>query len=200
MSDGARWLVRGILPENPTYRQMLGMCPTLAVTGTLAGALTMGAATTFVLVASNLAISALRRAIRPHVRILVFTTTIATFVTVADRLLAAGMPSMSERLGPYVPLIIVNCILLCRAEACASRQGLLVSLADGIGQGSGFTLGLASLAVVRELLGQGSLLGLAILPAWWPRLGILALPPGAFLALGLLVALSRVLDRSGVGR
>ncbi len=182
--------IRGILPENPVFRQLLGMCPTLAVTNTLGGAITMGGATTFVLVASNLVVSALRHKLQPHLRILVYTLTIATFVTAVDRMLAAFLPEMSLRLGPYVPLIIVNCLIISRAEVCASKQGLWVSFWDGIGQGLGFSLGLAILGVCRELLGSGSLLGWRVLPASFPDWVLFILPPGAFFTLGALIALS----------
>lgn len=183
--------LRGILPENPVFRQLLGMCPTLAVTSTLAGALTMGVATSLVLAASSGVVSLFRHHLRPHLRILFYTLTISTFVTIADRVLAAWLPEMSQRLGPYVPLIIVNCILVSRAEACASREGLSTALADAAGQGFGFTLGLGALGFVRELLGAGTLLGHRVLPDAWPGLGILLVPPGAFLTLGLLIGLIR---------
>jgi electron transport complex protein RnfE len=165
------------------------MCPTLAVTNTLAGSLTMGLATTFVLVSSNLVVSLLRNHLQPHLRILVYTLTIAAFVTMADRFLAAYFPNMSILLGPYIPLIIVNCIIISRAEACASKQGLWTSLWDGLGQGLGFILGLLSLGVVRELLGAGSLFAWRVMPAVWPNWIIMVLPPGAFLTLGALIGL-----------
>jgi len=179
--------LRGILPENATYKQLLGMCPTLAVTGSLPKAVTMGLATIFVLVCSNIVVSALRRLLVPHLRILVYTLTIATFVTIADLYLKAQFPDLSRQLGPYVPLIIVNCLIISRAEVCASRQGLWVSLWDGLGQGLGFALGICSLAFVRELLGFGSLFGYAVLPASFPKWVIMAMPPGAFLTLGVLI-------------
>ncbi len=181
--------IRGILPENPVFRQLLGMCPTLAVTNTMAGALTMGLATTFVLVSSNLVVSLLRNLLQPHLRILVYTLTIATFVTMADLFLQAFVPEMSQLLGPYIPLIIVNCIIISRAEACASKQGLFTSLFDGLGQGAGFIIGLLSLAVVRELLGAGTWFGARVLPEAWPDWIIMVLPPGAFLTLGALIGL-----------
>lgn len=180
---------RGLFVENAVFRQLLGMCPVLAVTNTMAGALTMGLATTFVLVSSNLVVSLLRRMLQPHLRILVYTLTIASFVTMADRVLAAYFPEMSRLLGPYIPLIIVNCLIISRAEACASKQGLGTALCDGLGQGGGFVLGLLSLAVVRELLGAGSLFGVPVLPETWPNWVIMVLPPGAFLTLGALIAL-----------
>jgi Na+-translocating ferredoxin:NAD+ oxidoreductase subunit E len=179
----------GILPQNPVFRQLLGMCPVLAVTNTTAGALTMGVATTFVLVSSNLIVSTLRHALQPHLRILVYTVTIASLVTMTDRILAAYLPEMSERLGPYVPLIIVNCMIISRAEACASKQGVWVAGWDGLGQGSGFVVGLLALGSVRELLGSGGLFGYRLLPDLWSDWIIMVLPPGAFLTLGLLIGL-----------
>lgn len=178
----------GLLPENPVIRQLLGMCPTLAVTGTLAGALTMGLATSAVLLGSNLVVSVLRKLLRPHLRILVYTMTIATFVTVTDRLLAAYLPEMSRRLGPYVPLIIVNCIILSRAEVCASKQGVVAATGDALGMGLGFCGALLLLGGLRELLASGTLLGWQALPAAWPGWVVMALPPGAFITLGLVIA------------
>ncbi len=182
-------LIRGLGPENAVFRQLLGMCPTLAVTNTLAGALTMGLATTFVLVSSNLVVSLLRRQLQPHLRILVYTLTIAAFVTMADRFMAAFLPQMSQLLGPYVPLIIVNCLIISRAESCASKQTLAVSLCDGIGQGGGFLIGLLCLGLLRETLGSGTVFGWAVLPDAFPVWLIMVLPPGAFLTLGVLIAL-----------
>ncbi len=179
---------RGVLPENPVFRQLLGMCPVLAVTNSMAGALTMGLATTFVLVSSNVVVSLLRRQLQPHLRILVYTLTIASFVTIADRFLAAFLPEMSLLLGPYVPLIIVNCLIISRAEACASKQALGSALGDAFGQGAGFMLGLLCLGFIRELLGSGSLFGVRVLPDAWPDWLIMVLPPGAFLTLGMLIA------------
>lgn len=177
----------GILPENPVYRQLLGLCPVLAVTNSLKPALTMAAATAFVLICANIMVSLLRHLLKPHLRILVFTLTIATFVTVADKLLAAFLYDMSKELGPYVPLIIVNCLIISRCEACSSKEPLWPSIVDALGQGVGFTLALGSLAFVRELLGMGSLLGFQVLPSSFPTWGILVLPPGAFLTLGVLL-------------
>ncbi len=181
--------VQGVLPENPTYRQLLGMCPTLAVTNNLMSALTMTAAVMFVLVCANLIVSLIRDLLKPHLRIVIFTLTIATFVTVADRLLAAFVYPMSKTLGPYIPLIIVNCIIICRCEVCASKQGPLTAVADGLGQSLGFGIGLASIAAVREILGTGMWFGFRILPATWPDWVIMVLPPGAFLTFGLLLGL-----------
>ena len=181
--------LNGILPENPIYRQLLGMCPTLAVTGAMKPAVTMAAATAFVLVSANLIVSLIRGLLKPHLRILVFTLTIATFVTIADKALAAYLYQMSKQLGPYVPLIIVNCIIISRCEICASKQSVGVALADALGMSLGFALGLASIATVREILGSGTWFGLPVLPSGWHGWGIMVLPPGAFLTLGILLAL-----------
>jgi len=191
--------INGILPENPTYRQVLGMCPTLAVTNGMKEAMTMAGAVAFTLICANIVTSLIRGLLKPHLRILVFTLTIAVFVTVADRVLAAFMFEMSGKLGPYIPLIIVNCIIICRCEVCAAKQGVLAATADAVGQSIGFTLGLSSIAVVREIIGNGSLFGFTIIPeAYWPRWGIMLLPPGAFITLGLLMGGFNLLSaRSG---
>lgn len=185
---GERFL-NGILPENPTYRQMLGMCATLAVTNGVKPALTMALSTGFVLICANVMISLIRRQLKEHLRILVFTLTIATFVTVVDRLLAAYVYDMSKQLGPYIPLIIVNCIIISRCEVCASKQSVGVALADAVGQTLGFVLGLTSLATVREILGNGTWFGLQVMPENWPKWGILMLPPGAFMTFGVMLGL-----------
>jgi electron transport complex protein RnfE len=179
--------IQGILPENPTYRQLLGLCPTLAVTNGLNQALTMAGAVLFVLFCANVMISLIRDLLKPHLRIVIFTLVIAAFVTVADRFLAAYLYQMSKTLGPYIPLIIVNCIIICRCEVCASKQGVVAAGADAIGQSLGFGLGLASIAAVREILGTGALFGIKVLPAVWPDWVIMVLPPGAFLTFGILL-------------
>ena len=186
---GIERFINGIIPENPVYRQLLGMCPTLAVTAAMKPAMTMVAATAFVLICANLITSLIRQLLKPHLRIVVFTLTIATFVTVADRFLAAYAYPMSKELGPYVPLIIVNCMIISRCEVCASKQGVGVALADAFGVSLGFMLALASVATVREILGMGSWFGLTVLPDGFPRWGLMVMPPGAFLTLGLLLAL-----------
>ena len=186
LPDARARFVRGWFAENPTYVQLLGMCPTLAVTNTLPAAVTMAVATGVVLLCSNIITSLIRRQLQPHLRILIYTLTIATFVTIVDRLLAAFAPAMSRQLGPYVPLIIVNCIIISRAEACASRQSVWTAVADAVGQSGGFLLGLSSLGIVRELLGAGSLWGLKVLPEKFPTMLIFVLPAGAFLTLGIL--------------
>jgi electron transport complex protein RnfE len=180
-------LIQGILPENPVYRQLLGLCPTLAVTSGMKAAITMACAVAFVLLGANVMVSLIRNLLKPHLRILIFTSTIATFVTIADRLLAAYLYPMSKTLGPYVPLIIVNCIILCRCEVCASKQSLFTAVSDALGQAAGFALALSSIAAVREILGTGMFFEVRVLPMTWPDWVIMVLPPGAFLTLGLLV-------------
>ena len=192
--------VRGWFAENPTYVQLLGMCPTLAVTNTLPAAVTMAVATGVVLLCSNIITSLIRRQLQPHLRILVYTLTIATFVTIVDRMLAAFVPAMSRQLGPYVPLIIVNCIIISRAEACASRQSVWTAVADAVGQSGGFLLGLSSLGIVRELLGSGSLWGLKVLPEEFPTMLIFVLPAGAFLTLGILSGILNAIKMRKRGR
>ncbi len=179
--------VQGILPENPVYRQLLGLCPTLAVTNGLKAAITMSAAVMFVLFCANVMISLIRNLLKPHLRIVIFTLTIATFVTIADRFLSAYFYQMSKVLGPYIPLIIVNCIIICRCEVCASKQNVFAAGADAIGQSLGFGLALSSIATIREILGTGMIFGLRVLPAAWPDWVIMVLPPGAFLTFGLLL-------------
>ena len=186
--------VQGILPENPVYRQLLGLCATLAVTNGMKPALTMGVCVAFVLVCANVVISLTRNLLTPHLRIVVFTLTIATFVTVADRVLAAYMFQMSKTLGPYIPLIIVNCIIICRCEVCASKQNVVIAAADALGQSIGFGLALASIAAIREIIGTGMLMGFRVLPAFWPDWVIMVLPPGAFITLGLLLGLVNYID------
>jgi electron transport complex protein RnfE len=198
LPNASQRFFNGILPENPTYRQILGMCPTLAVTNTMAGAVTMAVATGFVLVCASILTSLLRNLLQPHLRLLVFTLTIATFVTIADRTLAAFLPEMSQQLGPYIPLIIVNCIIICRAEVCAAKQNVFIATADAVGQSLGFLLGLLSISVVREILAFGTVFqgwvgpngtGLRVMPESFPTWGLLALPPGAFFTLGILMGL-----------
>ena len=193
LPGAARRFRSGILDDNPIYRQLLGMCPTLAVTATLAGAVTMAAATAFVLIMANVVVALLRHRLKGHLRILVFTMTIATFVTIVDRVLAAYLYEMSLLLGKYVPLIIVNCIIICRCEVCAAKQPVHVALADAVGQALGFLFGLTSIAAVREVLATGHLFvtagspGLRVLPASWPGWAVMQGPAGAFITLGVLM-------------
>ena len=181
--------IQGILPENPVFRQLLGLCPTLAVTNNMKSAVTMAGAVMFVLFCANVITSLIRNLLKPHLRIVIFTLTIATFVTIADRFLAAYLYQMSKTLGPYIPLIIVNCIIICRCEVCASKQGPFTAGADAIGQSIGFGLALSAIAGVREILGTGNFFDIPVLPAAWPDWVIMVLPPGAFLTFGILIGL-----------
>ncbi|MBL0701448.1 MAG: electron transport complex subunit RsxE [Desulfosarcina sp.] len=180
--------IQGVLPENPVYRQLLGLCPVLAVSNNMKAAVTMAASVTFVLLCANVVTSLIRNLLKPHLRIVVFTLTIATFVTIADRILAAYLYQMSKTLGPYIPLIIVNCIIICRCEVCASKQSVFTAASDAIGQSLGFALALSSIAAIREILGTGMFFELRVLPAAWPDWVIMALPPGAFLTFGVMLA------------
>jgi len=184
----------GIWRENPVLRLMLGMCPTLAVTAAVRPALTMGCCVIFVLVCSNIVVSLMRNLLKPHLRILMFTLTIATFVTIADLFLKAFVPRMSDMLGPYVPLIIVNCIIICRAEACASKKGIVVSVIDAVGMGIGFTLTLCVLAGIREVLATGAIFEVPVLSlakegGWFVPWAAMGMPVGAFVTLGLILGL-----------
>ena len=191
-------LVAGLWKQNPVLRLLLGMCPTLAVTAACKPALTMGCCVIFVLICSNIVVSLMRNLLKPHLRILMFTLTIATFVTIADLLLKAFQPEMSTALGPYVPLIIVNCIIIGRAEACASKNDLFISIIDGISMGVGFTITLCALAAVRELLSTGKIFELTVLQTvdaggWFVPWAAMMLPVGAFVTLGLGLAIVNVI-------
>ncbi|MBN2314860.1 MAG: electron transport complex subunit RsxE [Sedimentisphaerales bacterium] len=188
-------LLAGLWRENPTLRLLLGMCPTLAVTAAVKPAFTMGCCVIFVLLCSNIIVSLMRNLLKPHLRILMFTLTIATFVTIADLFLKAFLPRMSETLGPYVPLIIVNCIIICRAEACASKNPLFVSIIDAIGMGIGFTLTLCTLAAVRELLATGKIFEIQLMPNAFVPWAAMGMPVGAFITLGLLLGLVNTVTR-----
>lgn len=182
-------LARGIIHENPTFIQVLGMCPTLAVTTSAINGVGMGLATTAVLIGSNFVISLLRKFIPSKIRIPAFIVVIATFVTVVGLLMKAFVPALDKALGLFIPLIVVNCIILARAEAFASKNTTIESAFDGIGMGLGFTISLMILGAVRELLGAGSIFGFNLLGSGYQPALIMILPPGAFLALGLLLAL-----------
>ena len=184
-----RVFMNGILSENPTFRLVLGCCPTLAVTTSAINGVGMGLAATFVLVCSNIVISLLRNFIPGKVRIPAFITVIATFVTIIEMLLHAFVPSLFESLGIFIPLIVVNCIILARAEAFASKNGVVSSAVDGLGMGIGFTLALALIGCVRELLGNGSLFGTAVLGTAYEPMLIAVLPAGGFIIFGLLLGI-----------
>jgi len=186
----------GIINENPTFMQLLGMCPTLAVTTSLANGIGMGLSVTFVLTLSNILVSMLRKLIPSKIRIAAYVVIIATFVTVVDLILKAYIPALSQSLGLFIPLIVVNCIILARAEAFSSKNGVAKSAVDGIGMGLGFTIALSIISAIREILGNGTILGMSVgisAPAT-----IMLLPPGGFLTLGLLLGLINVIkNRKG---
>lgn len=180
-------IANGLIKENPTFVLLLGMCPTLATTTSLINGISMGLSTAFVLICSNIAISLIKNLTPDAVRIPVFVVVIASFVTVLQMCLAAFFPSINSSLGLYIPLIVVNCIILGRAEAFACKHGALDSMLDGIGVGLGFTLGLSLLGFFRELLGTGCVMGIRLLPETASML-LFILPPGAFITLGYLIA------------
>jgi len=186
----------GIIDENPTFVQLLGMCPTLAVTTSLKNGVGMGLSVTFVLALSNILISLLRRVIPQKIRIAAYVVIIATFVTIVDLVLKAYIPSLSASLGLFIPLIVVNCIILARAEAFASKNGVIKSGIDGIGMGLGFTIALSLISAIREILGNGTILDIP-LGISSPAI-IMILPPGGFLTLGIILGIMNVIkNRKG---
>ncbi len=191
----------GLWDNNPVLRLLLGMCPTLAVTAAVKPALTMGLSVVFVLLFSNIVVSSIRHLLKPHLRILIFTLTIATAVTIADLALKAYLPDMSANLGPYIPLIIVNCIIIGRAEACASKNGLVVSIIDALGMGAGFTITLCLLAGIREVLATGMIFEtITVLKpvdggGWFTPWAAMGMPVGAFVMLGLMLGVVNILSR-----
>ena len=189
MNSAGERLYNGIIKENPTFVMMLGMCPTLAVTTSAMNGLGMGLTTMVILAMSNLIISMLRKVIPDDVRVPAFIVIVASFVTIVQFLLQAYIPSLNESLGLYIPLLVVNCIILGRAEAYASKNPMIASLFDGIGMGLGFTVGLTSIGLVRELIGSGKIFGAAVLPASYEPVSIFVMAPGAFFVLALLTGL-----------
>lgn len=188
-------LSRGLVIENPVLRLALGTCPTLAVSTSVQSALGMGFAATLVLICSNIVISSLRKLIPDKVRIPAFITIIASFVTIIQMLVKAYLPEIDTQLGVYLPLIVVNCIILGRAEAYASKNPIFLSAIDGLGMGIGFTAALALMGIIREFFGAGSILNFAIWPASIPPIVIFILPPGGFFVFGILVALANSLSK-----
>ena len=186
----------GIVTENPTFRLVLGMCPTLAITTTVSNGLGMGLAATFVLICSNLVISLLRNFIPDKIRIPAFIVVIATFVTIVQLLLQAFIPALYESLGVFIPLIVVNCIIFARAEAFASKNPPLESACDGLGMGLGFTLAITLLSAIRELLGSGTLLGIQVMPDGYQPMAIITQAPGGFIMLGLLMVVMNSLFKA----
>ena len=187
---------RGIVKENPTFVMLLGMCPTLGVTTSALNGLGMGIATLFVLILSNSAISLIKNFIPPMVRIPSYIVVIAAFVTVIDLMMAAYLPGLHSALGIFIPLIVVNCIILGRAEAFASRHNLWQSILDAVGMGIGFTIGLTSLGIVREVLGNGSIFNYGFIAEDASPMLLFIMPPGAFLALAGLIILFNKLRRA----
>ena len=186
----------GLIKENPTFRLLLGMCPTLAVTTSAINGLGMGLATTVVLIGSNVVISALRKIIPDKIRIPAFVVIIASFVTIVGMLMKAYVPALDAALGIYIPLIVVNCIILGRAEAFAFSNPVTASLADGAGMGLGFTLSLTVLGSIREIIGAGAIFGLSIFGAGYEPVLIFILPPGAFLTLGVgIAAINKITEK-----
>lgn len=188
MNGKMRIVVDGIIRNNPTFALLLGMCPTLGTTGSALTGMSMGLATLSVLVCSNMSVSALKSIVPAKVRIPAYIVVIATFVTVLQMVMKAYLPALDQLLGIFIPLIVVNCILLGRAEAYASRHSVVDSFFDGLGIGIGFTIALTLLGAVRELLGTGRVFGLAIYPEQYGSL-LFILAPGAFIVLGLLIGL-----------
>jgi electron transport complex protein RnfE len=190
-----REFLKGLWKENPVLVLVLGMCPTLATTSNASSALGMGLATTFVLAGSNLVISMIRNIVPPQIRIPCYIVVIATFVTVADFLLQAYAPApLYKSLGIFIPLIVVNCIVLGRAEAFASKNGMLSSFADGLGMGAGFTLALVAMGSVREFISAGALFQVKIITVWETAFSLVTQPPGGFMVLGCFLALMNYLN------
>lgn len=193
-------LYNGLVKENPTFVLMLGMCPTLAVTTSAINGVGMGLTTTVVLVMSNMLISMLRKIIPDSVRMPAFIVVVASFVTIVQFLLEGFIPSLYDSLGLYIPLIVVNCIILGRAESYASKNPVLPSIFDGIGMGLGFTIGLTSIGIVREVIGAGQIFGKQIMPFSYEPVTIFILAPGAFFVLAGLVAIQNKVKRNAANK
>ena len=197
MNKAGERLFNGLVKENPTFVLMLGMCPTLAVTTSAINGLGMGLTTTVVLALSNVIISALRNVIPDKVRIPAFIVVIATFVTLVELLLEGFLPSLYEALGIYIPLIVVNCISLGRAESYASKNSIIPSLFDGLGMGLGFSVALTMIGALREILGAGEVFGYRVMPASYVPFSIFVLAPGAFFVLACLTAIQNYIKIQG---
>lgn len=200
MKAAAERLYNGIVRENPIFVLMLGMCPTLAVTTSAANGLGMGMATMAVLIMSNLLISLLRNAVPGSVRVPVYIIIIASFVTMAELLMHAYVMVLYESLGIFIPLIVVNCIILGRAETYAARSGPLLSVLDGVGIGIGFTLGLTVIGMAREVIGNGTIFDTRIMPASYEPVSFFVMAPGAFFVLSILCMVMNKLKQKGAGR
>lgn len=189
MSKKPNPFINGLIFENPTFVQLLGMCPTLATTTSVKNGVGMGLSATAVLILSNMLISLLRKLIPEKVRIAAYIVIIAAFVTIVEMCLKAYVPEIADQLGIFIPLIVVNCIILARAEAFASKNGVFASALDGIGMGLGFTVALTLISAVREFFGAGTILGIEIYGKTITPMAIIGMPPGGFIVLGLLIAL-----------
>ena len=189
-------IFNGIVTENPTFRLVLGMCPTLAITTSVTNGLGMGLAATFVLICSNVVISLMRRIIPAQIRIPSFIVVIATFVTIVQLLMQAFLPALYDSLGVFIPLIVVNCIIFARAESFASKNPPLESACDGLGMGLGFTLAITLLSAIRELLGAGTLCGVQVMPAGYQPMAIITQAPGGFIMMGLLMIVMNALFKT----
>ncbi|MBQ8618609.1 MAG: electron transport complex subunit E [Clostridia bacterium] len=190
MKEFRKIFMNGIMDENPTFRMVLGTCPTLAITTAVSNGIGMGLATTAVLVCSNLFISLLRKAIPDEIRIPAFIVVIAAFVTIVQLIIKAFLPALDAALGMFIPLIVVNCIIFGRAEAFAFKNKPLASVADGLGMGLGFTCAITFICAIRELLGAGTLLGVQVMPAGYMPMDLLIKPAGGFIVFGLTMALA----------
>jgi len=193
MKKYVKIFMNGIVDENPTFRMVLGMCPTLAITTLASNGIGMGLAVTFVLIFSNLVISLLRKAIPDQIRIPAFIVVIATFVTIVQLIIKAFLPALDESLGVFIPLIVVNCIIFGRAEAFAFKNPPLDAAVDGFGMGIGFTIAITLISSVREILGVGTWFGVQVMPESYLPMNILIRPAGGFIVLGLLLALMKKL-------
>ncbi|MCF8216031.1 MAG: electron transport complex subunit E [Chlorobium sp.] len=200
MNEALNILTRGFVRENPVTKMLLGLCPVLAVTTSAINGLGMGLATTFVLLGSNVVISLTAKAIPDTVRIPSFVLVIATFVTIVDLLIKAYSPELNQALGIFIPLIVVNCMILGRAEAFASRSGIWYSMIDAIGMGLGFTLALLVLSAFREILGSGTIFNIPLVGEDANTILVFALPPGAFAGLGLIIAGLNALEKKKGGK
>ena len=188
MANPIKLIKNGIIDENPTFMQVIGMCPTLAVTSSAINGIGMGLAATAVLICSNIFVSLLRKIIPDTVRIPCFIVVIATFVTIIEFVLKAYVPSLYASLGLFIPLIVVNCLILARAEAFASKNGPIASAFDGIGMGLGFTIALGCMGLIREFIGSGTAFGITVLPEAFPRTLLFVMAPGAFFTLACMMA------------
>ena len=188
MANPVKIIKNGIIDENPTFMQVIGMCPTLAVTSSAINGIGMGLAATAVLICSNIFVSLLRKIIPDTVRIPCFIVVIATFVTIIEFVLKAYVPSLYASLGLFIPLIVVNCIILARAEAFASKNGPFASACDGLGMGLGFTIALGCMGLIREFIGSGTAFGITVLPEAFPKTLLFVMAPGAFFTLACMMA------------